>query len=219
MDLGLNGKRALVTGSTAGIGYAVAEALAREGARVIVNGRTQARVDAALAQLRKAAPQAQVEGVAADVGTADGAARLIAAQPDVDVLVNNMGIFEPKAFADIPDADWMRFFEVNVLSGARLARAYFPAMLESGWGRVIFIASESAVMARPWARASTNAPTTACATCGSKFWPTMLATNSEGAHPRSRLCVSQPLSSDESRMLVMTTSVNECDESSMTGRN
>ncbi|APR83356.1 3-oxoacyl-[acyl-carrier protein] reductase [Minicystis rosea] len=143
MDLHLSGKRALVTGSTAGIGLAIAEALAAEGASVIVNGRTQARVDTAIEGIRKNHPRAQVTGVAADLGTEQGAKAAIAAVPEVDVLINNMGIFEPKAFFEIPDADWMRFFEVNVLSGVRLARAYMPGMLKRNWGRIIFISSES----------------------------------------------------------------------------
>ena len=126
MDLGLHGKRALVTGSTAGIGYAIAELLAREGASVVVNGRTAERVEQAVQRLRASAPGADVTGVAADAGSAAGAAALIAAQPDVDVLVNNMGIFEPKAFEQISDDEWLRFFEVNVLSGVRLARPKVP---------------------------------------------------------------------------------------------
>jgi len=143
MDLGLNGKRALITGSTAGIGFAAAEALAREGAHVILNGRTQARVDSALAQLRKAVPNAKAEGVAADVSNAAGCAKLIETHADVDVLVNNMGIFEPKAFEDIPDADWMRFFEANVMSGVRLSRHYVGGMRARNWGRIVFVSSES----------------------------------------------------------------------------
>jgi len=140
MDLQVEGKRALVTGSTAGIGYAIAEVLAKEGARVIVNGRTQARVDEAIGKLG-----ANVEGLAADLGTADGAAQAIRRYPDVDILVNNLGIFEPKPFEQIPDADWMRFFEVNVLSGVRLSRHYLPRMKERNWGRIVFISSESGV--------------------------------------------------------------------------
>lgn len=145
MDLGLNGKLTLVTGSTAGIGFATAEALAREGARVVVNGRTAARVDAALAELRKAAPNAEIQGVAADVSTAAGCARLIAAHPEADVLVNNMGIFEPRRFEEISDADWLRFFEANVLSGVRLARHYVRGMRARNWGRIVFVSSESGV--------------------------------------------------------------------------
>ncbi|HEU4625806.1 MAG TPA: SDR family oxidoreductase [Steroidobacteraceae bacterium] len=145
MDLGLTGKRALVTGSTAGIGFATAEALAREGAHVIVNGRTQARVDAALAQLRRSIPNAQVAGIAADVSGAAGCARLIEAHPELDVLVNNMGIFEPKPFEEITDADWLRFFEANVMSGVRLARHYVRGMRARNWGRIVFVSSESGV--------------------------------------------------------------------------
>jgi NAD(P)-dependent dehydrogenase (short-subunit alcohol dehydrogenase family) len=145
MDLHLSGKRALVTGSTAGIGYAIAEGLAAEGARVVVNGRTRARVDEAVAALRKKHPGADVSGVAADAGSAAGCSAVIAAVPEVDVLVNNVGIFEPKPFAEIPDGDWMRFFEVNVMSGVRFSRAYLPGMLARGWGRVLFISSESAL--------------------------------------------------------------------------
>jgi NAD(P)-dependent dehydrogenase (short-subunit alcohol dehydrogenase family) len=144
MDLELAGKRALVTGSTAGIGYAIAEGLAREGARVIVNGRTQEGVTAAIAAIH-AATGANADGFAGDLAHADGAATLVAHFPAVDILVNNLGIFEPKAFEDIPDADWSRFFDVNVLSGIRLARAYLPAMRANDWGRIIFISSESGV--------------------------------------------------------------------------
>ena len=145
MDLGLNAKRALVTGSTAGIGFAAAVALAREGAHVIVNGRSTARVETAIVQLRKAVPGAHVEGVAADISGAAGCDHVIAAVPDVDILVNNMGIFEPKPFAEIPDADWMRFFESNVLSGIRLARHYVGGMRSRNWGRIVFVSSESGV--------------------------------------------------------------------------
>jgi len=149
MDLQLVGKRALVTGSTAGIGYAIAETLAREGAAVIVNGRTEARTGEAVRNLEAASPVAKVEGIAADLGTAEGAAAVIARYPELDILVNNMGIFEPKAFEDILDGDWMRFFEVNVLSGVRLSRHYLPRMKERNWGRVIFISSESALQIPP----------------------------------------------------------------------
>jgi len=139
MDLQLDDKLALVTGSTAGIGFAVAESLARERCRVIINGRTQARVDAALAKLPGAV------GLAADLGTSGGVAEAIRRFPNVDILINNMGIFEPKAFEAIPDEDWFRFFEVNVLSGVRLSRHYLPRMKAAGWGRIVFISSESAV--------------------------------------------------------------------------
>jgi len=146
MNLKLAGKTALVSGSTAGIGYAIAVGLAREGARVFINGRTQARVDAALATIRREIPNATVEGIAEDLGTAAGCERLAGRLPSVDILVNNLGIFEPKAFAEIPDADWLRMFEVNVMSGVRLSRAYLPGMKQRNWGRVVFISSESAVL-------------------------------------------------------------------------
>lgn len=145
MDLQLEGKRALVSGSTAGIGYAIVEALAKEGAHVIVNGRTQARVDAALQKLSRASLKGAAEGFAADLGTSDGVSKIVAKYPEVEILVNNLGIFEPKPFEQIPDADWFRFFEVNVLSGVRLSRHYLPRMKEHGWGRIVFISSESAL--------------------------------------------------------------------------
>jgi NAD(P)-dependent dehydrogenase (short-subunit alcohol dehydrogenase family) len=142
MDLQLGGKKALITGSTAGIGLAIATALAREGADVVLNGRTEARVAQAVAKVRQNA-QGAVSGIAADAGTSAGAAVLIAGSPGVDVLVNNLGIFDPKPFAQISDEEWLRFFEVNVMSGIRLARAYLPRMIERNWGRVVFISSES----------------------------------------------------------------------------
>lgn len=145
MDIRLDGKTAVVSASTAGIGHAIAEGLARSGAAVVVNGRTQARVDAAIASIKKAAPGARVEGAALDLATAEGAAALFSRFPRADILVNNLGIFEPKAFFDIPDADWERFFRTNVLSGARLARLYAPGMVSRGWGRVLFVSSESGV--------------------------------------------------------------------------
>jgi NAD(P)-dependent dehydrogenase (short-subunit alcohol dehydrogenase family) len=141
----LAGKTALVSGSTAGIGYAIALGLAREGARVWVNGRTQTRVDAAIGSIRKEVSDAMVEGVAEDLGTAAGCERVVRRVPSVDVLVNNVGIFEPKPFETIPDADWLRLFEVNVMSGVRLSRAYLPGMKQRNWGRIVFISSESAV--------------------------------------------------------------------------
>jgi NAD(P)-dependent dehydrogenase (short-subunit alcohol dehydrogenase family) len=144
MDLGLKGKTAVVSGSTAGIGFAIAAALATEGASVVVNGRTEARVTAALAQIRQRVNDADVGGVAADLGTSAGVQMLVKQVPDADILVNNLGIFEVKRFAEISDADWLRFFEVNVLSGIRLARHYLPSMLQRNWGRIIFISSESA---------------------------------------------------------------------------
>jgi len=145
MKIDLSGKTALVTGSTSGIGHAVAKGLAGTGADVVINGRTQARVDAAVEALRKAMPGTKLRGVAADVSTAAGCQTLVAALPDVDILINNAGIFEPKGFLDIPDEDWSRFFEVNVMSGVRLSRAYLPGMLKRNWGRIVFISSESAL--------------------------------------------------------------------------
>jgi len=144
MNLGLQGKLAVVSGSTAGIGLAIATALAAEGAKVVVNGRTQARVDAARKTIQQRVSGADLFGVAADLGASAGVERFLQQVPEADVLVNNLGIFEVKPFAEIPDADWLRFFEVNVLSGVRLARAYLPAMLKKNWGRIIFISSESA---------------------------------------------------------------------------
>jgi NAD(P)-dependent dehydrogenase (short-subunit alcohol dehydrogenase family) len=145
MDFGLKGKVAVVSGSTAGIGLAIANALAEEGAKVVVNGRTEARVNAALEKIRQQHKSADIQGVAADLGTAGGVHAFIKQVPAADVLINNLGIFEPKPFAEIPDADWLRFFEVNVLSGVRLVRHYLPGMLKNNWGRIIFISSESAI--------------------------------------------------------------------------
>jgi NAD(P)-dependent dehydrogenase (short-subunit alcohol dehydrogenase family) len=147
MDLKLKGKTALVSGSTAGIGFAIAEALAREGARVIVNGRTEAAVAEAVAKIAREARAAGGEalGFAGDMSGEEAAAALARRHPDVGIVVNNFGIFEPKAFEEIPDADWRRFFEANVLSGVRLARLYLPAMRKADWGRIIFISSESGV--------------------------------------------------------------------------
>lgn len=144
MDLQLTDKLALVSGSTAGIGLAIAQALAAEGARVIVNGRAQASVDAVVERLRSATG-ADVQGFAGDLTTAANAQAVADRFPGVEILVNNLGIFEPKPFEAISDADWTRFFEANVLSGVRLARLYLPAMRAANWGRIIFISSESAV--------------------------------------------------------------------------
>src|SRR5437667_7039306 len=141
MDLQLQGRRALVTGSTAGIGFAIAQGLAKEGAAVIVNGRTEKRVEQALSALKKAGVTGKLEGLAADLGTAEGTRTAIARFPEVDILVNNLGIFEIKPFEDIPDADWLRLFEVNILSGVR----YLPGMKKRNWGRIVFISSESAI--------------------------------------------------------------------------
>ncbi len=145
MDFGLGGKQALVTGSTAGIGWAAARALAAEGAVVTLNGRTETRVRSAVEALQRDLPGARVQGVAADLGTAAGCDAVITRLPDLDVLVNNMGIFEPKPFAEISDADWLRFFETNVLSGIRFARHYVAGMRRRNWGRIVFVSSESAL--------------------------------------------------------------------------
>ena len=145
MDLKLQNKIVLVTGSTAGIGLAIARSLASEGAHVYLNGRTQERVDAAIAEIQSQVPAAKVDGIVADFSSAKGAEVVIEKLPAVDVLVNNVGIFEPKPFLEIPDEDWYRFFEVNVMSGIRLARHYLSGMLKNDWGRILFISSESAV--------------------------------------------------------------------------
>src|SRR6202158_4367892 len=142
MKIDLKGKTALVTGSTSGIGHATAKGLADSGADVVINGRNQAKVDAAVAAIAKAVPGAKVRGVAADVASAAGCKTLVAALGEVDILINNAGIFEPKEFFDIPDEDWSRFFEVNVMSGVRLSRDYLPGMLKRNWG---CISSESAL--------------------------------------------------------------------------
>ncbi len=144
MDLQLNGKLALVSGSTAGIGYAIARTLAQEGATVIVNGRSQASVDEAVDRIRSETGGA-VQGFAGDLSQAEAAQEVVRRHPGISILVNNLGIFEPKAFEDIPDEDWLRFFDVNVLSGVRLARLVLPAMKQANWGRIIFISSESGV--------------------------------------------------------------------------
>jgi NAD(P)-dependent dehydrogenase (short-subunit alcohol dehydrogenase family) len=143
MQIDLSGKRAVVSGSTQGIGFAIAKGLAESGAHVIVNGRTDAAVRNAKERLLAALPNAKVDGVAADLSKAEGVAGFLGAAPDTDILVNNLGIFEPKAFEEISDADWFKFIETNVLSGIRLSRAYVPKMRERDWGRVVFISSES----------------------------------------------------------------------------
>lgn len=145
MDLQLKDKTAFVSGSTAGIGLAIVEVLLREGATVILNGRTPEAVEQAVEGLRAANPAARVSGIAADFGRAEDVARLMEALPEVDILVNNVGIFESKPFSEIPDEDWFRFFEVNVMSGVRLSRHLLPKMLSRNWGRIIFISSESAI--------------------------------------------------------------------------
>jgi len=148
LDLGLEGKLALVSGSTAGIGYAIAEQLVREGARVIVNGRTATAVDAAVSKLNGIGAGSALP-FAADLGTAAAANDVAKKYPDVDIVINNLGIFEPKDFLEITDDEWNRFFEVNVLSGVRLARLYLPRMKKTNWGRIIFISSESGVQIPP----------------------------------------------------------------------
>ncbi len=151
MQINLDNKRAIITGSTAGIGYAIAKGLAVAGANVVLNGRTRARVDEAVArlngELQAIAPgkKSGVRGVAADLSTREGANAFIAEAPDADILVNNLGIFEPKPFFEIPDEDWERFFQVNVMSAVRMSRHYTPQMVERGWGRVIFLSSESGI--------------------------------------------------------------------------
>ena len=145
MKIDLSGKTALVTGSTIGIGYAIARGLAAAGAEVTINGRTRAKVDSAVAAIKKAVPGARVTGVAGSVSTVEGCNTIVTALPEVDILVNNAGIYEPKDFFETPDEDWSRFFEVNVMSGVRLSRAYMQGMLKRNWGRIIFISSESAL--------------------------------------------------------------------------
>jgi len=149
MNIDLKGRKALISGSTLGIGFAIAKDFLDCGARVVINGRTQKSVDAALVKLREYQPQGEVMGVAADLGTAEGAARVTTAIPEVDILVNNVGIFEPKEFTAISDADWQRFFQVNVMSGVRLSRHYLPRMVKKNWGRILFISSESGLQIPP----------------------------------------------------------------------
>jgi NAD(P)-dependent dehydrogenase (short-subunit alcohol dehydrogenase family) len=149
MDLKLQGKSALVSGSTKGIGFAIAELLAAEGARVIVNGRTEEAVGEALERIRTAAPTAQAEGFAGDLATVGPVEELVRRFPAVDILVNNLGIFERKPFEQISDADWQTYFDVNVMSGVRLSRAYLPGMKQRNWGRIVFISSESGIQIPP----------------------------------------------------------------------
>jgi NAD(P)-dependent dehydrogenase (short-subunit alcohol dehydrogenase family) len=144
MDMQLNGKSALVTGATAGIGLEIARKLAAEGAEVVITGRDRAKLDAAIAGIRASGGK-DVSGIAADAGTEAGAAAIRKARPQVDVLINNLGIYESKNFAETSDDDWRRYFEVNVMSGVRLARGYLPGMLKRNWGRIIFISSESGI--------------------------------------------------------------------------
>ncbi len=145
MKMDLRNKHAVVTGSTSGIGFAIAQGLAEAGAAVVINGRTQKNVDAASKRLVERVAQAKVEGVAADLSRADGVAAFTERVPETDILVNNLGIFEPKPYDAITDDDWQRFFDTNVMSGVRLSRHYLPSMVKRGWGRVVFISSESAL--------------------------------------------------------------------------
>jgi NAD(P)-dependent dehydrogenase (short-subunit alcohol dehydrogenase family) len=145
LDLKLTGKTALVTGSTAGIGFGIARRLLQEGASVVINGRTKKRINSALDQLRQAIPDCTVHGCAADFADAAAVQHLLDDHDSIDILINNVGIFSPKPFAEITDEEWLHFFEVNVLSGVRLSRHYLPQMLKQNWGRIIFISSESGV--------------------------------------------------------------------------
>jgi NAD(P)-dependent dehydrogenase (short-subunit alcohol dehydrogenase family) len=145
MNIDLSGHRAIVSGSTVGIGFAIAVGLARAGAAVVINGRSQASTRGAVETLKARVPKATVDGIAADLGTAEGVDAFIKCAGDADILINNLGIFEPKPFGDIPDADWLRFFETNVMSGVRLSRHYLPAMKAKNWGRIVFVSSESAL--------------------------------------------------------------------------
>ncbi|GED21809.1 SDR family NAD(P)-dependent oxidoreductase [Halomonas halmophila] len=145
MHIDLTGKTAIVTGSTGGIGFAIAKGLADSGASVVINGRQQEAVDHSISQLREQVANADVRGVAADLGTAEGCDAMLAAKPRADILVNNVGVFGPQDFFETPDEEWQRFFDVNVMSGVRLSRAYSGGMVEQGWGRIIFISSESAL--------------------------------------------------------------------------
>lgn len=149
MNINLGGKRAIISGSTAGIGYAIARGLARSGAAVVINGRSEDRSREAAARLSSEVDGAQVRAVAGDLASARGWRRLMDEVPDADILVNNVGIFEPKPFLEIDDADWERFFQVNVMSGVRLTRFYLPGMVLRGWGRIVFISSESGVQIPP----------------------------------------------------------------------
>ena len=143
MKVDLSGKTALVTGSTSGIGHAIARGLAASGANIVINGRSQDKVNASVRKLNGLG--GRVHGIAADVSTTAGCKAVLEALSEVDILINNAGIYEPKHFLDIPDEDWMRFFEVNVMSGVRLSRAYLQGMIKRNWGRIVFISSESAL--------------------------------------------------------------------------
>ncbi|QLE00750.1 SDR family oxidoreductase [Galbibacter sp. BG1] len=145
MDLQLQGKRAFISGSTKGIGFAIAKTLAEEGAEVIINGRSEDSVDEALKKLKEAAPKSKISGIACDFSSPEEIKSLINNLSDIDILVNNVGVFEPKPFEEIPDNDWQRFYDINVMSGVRLSRAFLPSMKRRDWGRIIFISSESGI--------------------------------------------------------------------------
>lgn len=145
MDLKLTNKTAFISGSTAGIGLATAKRLAAEGATVIVNGRSQQSVDEAVTEIKKTGND-NISGIVADFSNVEDINRLISELPNIDILINNTGIFEPKPFGEIPDGDWFRFFDINVMSGVRLSRHFFPKMIAKNWGRIIFISSESGIM-------------------------------------------------------------------------
>lgn len=145
MNIELEGRKAIVTGSTAGIGRATAEGLVRAGASVVINGRGTARVDEAVRQMRQAFPESEISGVAADLSTAAGATAFLAQAPDADILVNNLGTAVLRDFVDTTDEDWLSIFQINVMSGVRMTRHYLPGMVRKGWGRIVFVSSESAV--------------------------------------------------------------------------
>lgn len=145
MQIDLSGQHAIITGSTAGIGFAIAKGLANAGADVVITGRTQARVDEAIEALKKDVPNARIEGVAADLGTAEGCQALIEQQPSADILINNVGIFGPQDFFEVDDATWQHFFDINIMSAVRLSRHYAQGMRERDWGRIQFLASESGI--------------------------------------------------------------------------
>lgn len=149
MHIDLSGTTAVVSGSTQGIGLAIVRGLAGAGSAVVLNGRSQATVERAVASVENDVPGASVRGVAADLATVEGAEQLLSAVPSCDILVNNLGIFDPKPFLEIDDDEWLRFFQINVMSGIRLSRAYLPGMIDKGWGRVVFVSSESALQIPP----------------------------------------------------------------------
>jgi NAD(P)-dependent dehydrogenase (short-subunit alcohol dehydrogenase family) len=149
MKIEFTNKHAIVTGSTSGIGFAIAQGLAAAGAAVTINGRNRQTVDAAKKRLEEQAPRAKIDGIAADLATKAGVSEFLQRVPDADILVNNLGIFEPKQFTAITDDDWQRYFDTNVMSGIRLSRHYLPLMMREGWGRIVFISSESGLNIPP----------------------------------------------------------------------